>query len=256
MFRVAFLEKPNFGQLRLEEQLVAQELNLRGIPIHWYAHKHIERRTLPLTQDTFIMGTMPSMHAVMKQLHIPIPSANDYPASLKIFLRRHVWRSTLKAFEQQLWDGLNQPLFAKPADKKKSFIGQVFSCSEDLRLIGSVTRHQDIWCSEVVCWLSEYRVYIIHDKVVAVDHYAGDSDVKLSQDTVLDALDVYRASGLAPAAFALDFGVLDSGETALVEVNDGYALGAYQISGAIYTDLLFARWIELVGTRTSGTANI
>jgi hypothetical protein len=32
-------------------------------------------------------------------------------------------------------------------------------------------------------------------------------------------------SGLAPAGYGIDFGILSTGETALVEVNDFYSLG-------------------------------
>jgi len=60
------------------------------------------------------------------------------------------------------------------------------------------------------------------------------------------ALAAYPDSGEAPSAYDIDFGVLASGETALVEANDGYALGAYQICGHDYTDLLFTRWEELL----------
>ncbi len=65
----------------------------------------------------------------------------------------------------------------------------------------------------------------------------------------------YEESGTAPAGYALDAGVLDSGETALVEVNDGYALGFY---GSVitqraerYLDLLEARFSELVRATAS-----
>jgi len=46
----------------------------------------------------------------------------------------------------------------------------------------------------------------------------------------------------------MDFGVLSSGESALVEANDGYALGAYKISSAAYSELLFSRWRELISS--------
>ncbi|MGM7644396.1 ATP-grasp domain-containing protein [Nocardia sp. JW2] len=45
----------------------------------------------------------------------------------------------------------------------------------------------------------------------------------------------------------MDFGVLANGDTALVEVNDGYALGAYRIAADHYTELVMARWRELLG---------
>jgi len=34
-----------------------------------------------------------------------------------------------------------------------------------------------------------------------------------------------------------------------VEANDGYSLGAYQVDGKIYADLLLTRWRELLTTR-------
>jgi hypothetical protein len=53
---------------------------------------------------------------------------------------------------------------------------------------------------------------------------------------------------------ALDFAVMqrlingeETRETCLVEVNDGYSLGRYEgLSGKDYTDLLVARWAQLV----------
>jgi hypothetical protein len=64
--------------------------------------------------------------------------------------------------------------------------------------------------------------------------------------TVNQALLEYRKSGEAPSAYGIDFGVLESGQTALVEANDGYALGAYKIAAEPYTDLLVRRWQELL----------
>jgi hypothetical protein len=55
-------------------------------------------------------------------------------------------------------------------------------------------------------------------------------------------------SGEAPAGYGIDFGLLSSGETALIELNDGYSLGSYDLDSADYTDLLIARWEELVGS--------
>lgn len=60
------------------------------------------------------------------------------------------------------------------------------------------------------------------------------------------AVDAYARSGHAPGAYAIDFGVLTTGATALVEANDGYALGAYAIAADAYADLLLRRWQELL----------
>ena len=51
----------------------------------------------------------------------------------------------------------------------------------------------------------------------------------------------------APVSYGIDFGVLASGATALVEVNDGWALGLYgrALSARDYYRLLRTRWDQL-----------
>ena len=103
-----------------------------------------------------------------------------------------------------------------------------------------------MWCSEVVEWISEYRVYVVGEQIMSIDLYAGDSKVALDFAALQAALATFRASGEAPLGYGIDFGVLATGQTALVEANDGYVLGAYKISAVAYTDLLLTRWKELV----------
>ena len=43
-------------------------------------------------------------------------------------------------------------------------------------------------------------------------------------------------------------GVTDTGESILIEINDGYSLGAYGLQSVQYAQLLSARWAELTGT--------
>ncbi len=60
----------------------------------------------------------------------------------------------------------------------------------------------------------------------------------------------YDADEAPPAGYALDVGVLSDGETALVEVNDGYAPGYYgRVSPAracAYLELLAARYVQVL----------
>lgn len=39
--------------------------------------------------------------------------------------------------------------------------------------------------------------------------------------------------------------MLDDGRTVLVEVNDGYGLGSYELDPDRYLDVILARWLEL-----------
>src|SRR4051812_15559404 len=101
MFTIAFLQDLGSGRLRLEERMLKQEFERRGIPVELYTFKRIQRRNLPLSSETFIAGDMDAMHGAMNQLNIDIPVPNDYPYSLTPFLRRRVWKSTLGEVEQR-----------------------------------------------------------------------------------------------------------------------------------------------------------
>lgn len=245
MFTHAFIEEKGNGVLWTEEKRVVAECVKREIPYTLYTSKRIQRRQLPLSRECFICGDMNAMHGAMKQLEIAVPEPNDFPECLSPYFHRRVWKSTLGALTSSLEGAEGPSLFAKPAGRRKLFTGRVFSDSSDLCHVSGFSRHEPIWCSDVVSWTSEFRIYVIGTDVVAADHYSGDA-VAPDMAIVREAIHVYRASGLAPAAYGIDFGLLDSGETALIEANDGYSLGAYQIEAAPYTDLLFTRWRELV----------
>ena len=246
MFSVAFLQELGNGRLRIEEQMLKSEFERRGVPVELYTIKRIQRRRLPLSKDTFIAGDMDAMHGAMKQLEIDIPKPNDYPRSLVPFLHRHIWKSTLLEAARKAYEGECSSIFVKPSSRRKNFTGTIIGLSHDHRQFGSVSRRQEVWCSDVVRWKSEFRVYVVEDAIVGVDHYEGDPEVVLNMHTVELALVAYRNSGEAPSAYGIDFGVLESGETALVEANDGYALGAYKVGAEPYTNLLIRRWEELL----------
>lgn len=248
MFEKAFLEGLGGGKLRHEEKLLREEFERRGIPVSFFTLKTIQRRQLPLGMHTFIAGGMGAMHGAMRQLQIEIPTPNDYPPSLFPYMQRRVWTSSLGVVEQSILDGRIGPVFVKPADRQKSFTGRIFESIYDLQGLGRTSRREKVWCSEVVTWASEYRVYLIGERIVSIAHYSGDSSIQLNHLTLEAALNAFRSSGQAPSAYGIDFGVLSTGETALVEANDGYALGAYQISSADYTELIMTRWRELVTT--------
>jgi hypothetical protein len=246
VFEHAYLEELGGGRLRYEEMLIQAECKRLGIPVSLYTVKRIQRRQLPLTQKTFVSGDMDAMYGAMKQLGIEIPKPLDYPEPLQPYLMRKVWKATLREVETAFEQGSTAETFIKPANRQKLFTGYVVQDDRGLQKIGSVSRNQEVWCSEVVFWKSEYRVYIVQGDIVSIDHYAGDAKKPVNKKFVEEAVFVYEKSGEAPAGYAIDFGILENEETAIVEVNDGYALGAYdEINSQNYANLLFKRWAEL-----------
>jgi ATP-grasp domain, R2K clade family 2 len=82
-------------------------------------------------------------------------------------------------------------------------------------------------------------------RLMILSGYAEPIDLQAVQRAI-QALDL---AGESYAGYAIDFGVLATGETALVEMNDGFGIGAYQIDSKNYTDLIWARWEQLLAQR-------
>src|SRR5690606_36946193 len=141
----------------------------------------------------------------------------------------------------QIFEG-RVPIFAKPKDRKKRFTGRVFRSAANLAYLEGASQQTAIFCSEVVEWVSEYRVFVIRGEIVGIKHYQGDADKNIDDAVVESAIAQLEESGETTIAYAVDFGLLATGQTAVVEWNDGFSLGSYGLDKAIYTDLLITRW--------------
>ncbi|BAY87239.1 hypothetical protein NIES267_67580 [Calothrix parasitica NIES-267] len=246
MISKAFIQEQGNGILGDEELLVFEELTERGISISLYTEKRIRRRQLPLDNQSLVVGDMFCVLGALKQLGIPEPLLNDYPDCLSNFMHRKTWISTISQLEKRFFDGRYAPVFAKPASRRKRFTGCIFETEYDFHKIYGVSRQEKLLCSEVVYWISEYRVYVVNSEIRSIDFYNGDNSIFIDVKKARQAIKFLDYAGESYAGYVLDFGVLDSGETALVEMNDGFAVGAYNIDRKNYTDLILARWEELL----------
>src|SRR5690606_25521282 len=127
--------------------------------------KRIHRRQLPVTKNTLVVGYVDTVLSALKMLDIEPPSTNDYPSALHPFLQRRIWHSTVRDLTNQIFEG-HVPVFAKPKDRKKRFTGRVFRHVGDLAYLEGASQHTPIYCSDVVEWVSEYRVFVIRGKIV------------------------------------------------------------------------------------------
>ncbi len=137
------------------------------------------------------------------------------------------------------------PTFVKPRDEQKLFTGFVVADRSALTRLEALGLSTPIWRSEVVGWRCERRYFVLDGEPIADRPYAGNDRERPDIGVVREALAAWRTAGGMPRACAADFGVLDDGRTALVEVNDAFGLGAYGLDASTYLDLLVARWSEL-----------
>lgn len=252
MINQAFIHEYGSGRLEPEHLAVKQELESRKIPVQLFTSKKLNRRQLPLTPKSLVVGEIPIVHKALKYLGIENLAPNSYPTCLQHFLHRKIWSSTLGVIIHQLQNGeLGQGVFIKPALQAKKFNGCVVAFPDDVRQFQEISPQTPIHCSETVQWLTEYRIFVCQGKIIDIQHYHGNHELTLDHKTITKAVDLLSNSCEGTAGYSIDFGVLANGKTALVEWNDGFSLGAYQLDPILYTDLLIARWEELTQSTSS-----
>jgi ATP-grasp domain, R2K clade family 2 len=218
------------------------EFQRRGFTTRWASAKQLERRRVVVDRSSLAVGGLPFIRAALRQLSVEMPAVDDYPASLSDHMHRTVWPSTIGQLRGALERG--SPLFAKPRLKRKRFVAQVFAEGDELPLV-SLPSGLAVWCGEPVVWRSEFRVFVVNGVELDRRNYDGDPLVEPDGLVVGQCI---ALMGLQMAGYALDIGVLDSGQTAVVEVNEGFSLGGYGVSPTVMADVLIARWTQLVRT--------
>ena len=138
----------------------------------------------------------------------------------------------------------NFPLFIKPK-QGKLFTG--FICNSEADIAGRFSPEESIpvYCSEVRNIITEWRCFVRYGEILDIRRYKGELGRIYSFQKVKEMISSYSD---APAAYSLDLGITSEGDTLIVEVNDGYALGSYGLDPLLYAKLLSARWAELTGT--------
>jgi hypothetical protein len=187
-----------------------------------------------------VAGCLSFMSAAFRQLEIPIPVPDDYPAALAEHLHRPIRQATAGELRDSLRFG-GRPVFAKPRLDRKKFTGQVFSYGDE-RNLQKLYRSFELWCSPPVKFVSELRVFVVNGEIVGMRHYDGDTSVSPDMHVIEDCV---TATGSRLAGYAFDVGVLESGVTALVEFNEEFSIGGYGLTAGPLVDVLFARWTQL-----------
>lgn len=150
---------------------------------------------------------------------------DHYPA----FLEKHLYR---KIYKSETWP-LGKNVFIKPSDVAKRFTGFVTNgvyCDEN---------PPPYWCSEVVQFTNEWRYYVADGKILTGEWYNGDDvNVPDAPQLNIDIPEDYCG--------AIDFGLLTTGELALVEANHPFACGWYGKDYKIYAEWVIRGWEYMI----------
>ncbi|UYZ64121.1 ATP-grasp domain-containing protein [Hymenobacter weizhouensis] len=193
--------------------------------------------------DEVVVGHIGQVRYALRQLGRDVPAELGYPVAIRPWLGRRLWQSTINtiASSPELW-----PVFVKPIYAAKKFTGVLVRGTRDLVGCGDQQEDTPVWCSEPVSFVAEWRCFVRYGQVLDARHYRGDWRVHFDARVVEQAVAAYAD---APAGYSLDVGLTDDGRTVVVEVNDGYSLGAYGLTPLSYAKLLSARWAQMTGSQ-------
>lgn len=235
-----------------EERLVAQEALVRDIPLCRAGLEDLGAHAQALASGKVLpIGSVEFVREAFRFAGIIEPANLSYPLSLKPYLHRQLHKRAAGSVLGR-W-------FIKPTTTK-AFTGFVFDTLGNPDHLSAHDRVQYdaflalppealVWVSEPVTWRSEVRYYVLDGRILGAGRYDDGPDEAPwpDPDIVRDMVVQCHRSSCVPVAYCLDIGVLDSGETALVEANDAWALGFYSgtLSAADYLQMLCRRWQEL-----------
>ncbi|GAB3318004.1 ATP-grasp domain-containing protein [Larkinella ripae] len=178
-----------------------------------------------------------------RALGVTPPDVIDYPDSLRSYLGRRLRITSYGEIEDKVFSGDHSPVFIKPQNTHKLFTGFVATDVRSLLNANGAGRDTQIWVSDTMLFVAEYRVFILNGKILNVSLYNGDLSYLPNIAAIRQMVKSYED---APLAYSIDVGITPSLYQYLVEVNDAYALGNYGLDSFLYAQMIQARWDEVV----------
>lgn len=236
----------------METMVAAQVAAVKDIPLLSSSLAGLDSfaDVLP-TRLVLPVGSVEFVRKAMRLGGFTEPEWDTYPEALQPFLHREI-RKIKAGSVLGHW-------FVKPV-RTKSFTGFVYDPLQDTATLNphdaeqyevfqSLPAAEEVYIAEPVDFLSEHRFYVCNGQILGSARYDPNEDGNPEPEmpVVLDMVQTFCATPQAPIAFGIDIGVLSTGKTALVEVNDAWALGFYKgsIGYEAYINTLWERWQQI-----------
>lgn len=195
---------------------------------------------VPASRFNIVVGTIETTNAFFERLGFRSKMSLNIPECLLKYTKRNIEYMTMAQFKLDR----RLPIFVKPNGKAKEFVSGVIT-REDSRasFFNSIPDNCPVLVSEVLDIVTEYRGYVIDGRLEGIYWYTGDFR-KFIDCSIVDAAIADYTN--APCGYTIDFGLTRSGETVLIECNDGWSIGNYGLNHTKYAKLLFKRWNEIM----------
>jgi hypothetical protein len=243
----AFVLTDKDGQIKDRDMLDLYDGYLAlNFPVQFFTETELYLNRNLITKDDIFGGHVNICKQIWKNIGVDEPYLDCYPSLLEKYLGRCVRKMTVKRFYNLLDENgeFGETYFVKPL-KNKLFTG--FTCTTRIEAAIKIpcSNKTDVYVSSYVNFGAEFRAYVFNNKIVDVFRYWGDNWEAVVDKPTVDNM-VCTLTGTMPSFYSLDFGVDDKGNTLLVEVNDGYALGNYGLGPKQYAEMTAVRCREIV----------
>jgi hypothetical protein len=228
------------GDVSFEGKLIIQYAVIEQLKTKCFSGEHAVAVPTVFEKPSLIVGSVEALSAYFSHNNIAIPEPHYYPVCLTPYLYRSIRKQTLNESLPRL------PFFIKSHDYKV-LTGCVMKNTEDLQALSVINNDNAVWIGDVVQFVSEYRVYVCHHEILAMVEYTEPHESLLPSDKdISDMVALMKKDLPEKDTYTLDVGVLLDGRTALVEVNDAWAIGAYHgITYRDYMTFLQRRWTQI-----------
>jgi ATP-grasp domain, R2K clade family 2 len=230
--------KVNNGTFPNQNSYLAWEgLNTMGYSVTLFEENDIDK--LNITKDTPVFAGVTVFRKIIDKLGVNYPPFDCYPSILSPYYKRNIRKSTLGKVREE-FNTTHTPIFVKPV-LPKEFTGCVLTSILELIPITKKSDDLEVYVSDPIEILSEYRVYVLDREIVGVKHYYGDWSLVPNKEFVESVVKNYHG---APVAYGVDIGVTKSGDI-VIESNDGCNLGNYGIDSIYYGEMIVSRWLQI-----------
>jgi len=209
--------------------------------------KSLDKYEFDLKND-IIIGSVEATCLFFKKCGIEPPKYLGYPKSLEWYLFRNIIGTTVGELNEEF------PYFIKPKNDVKLFTGTLVENSNQLKIFRThykdITDQTELYLSEPVNFLSEYRCFVHKGELKGIHWYKGDFKIFPHMPTIESMIQDYVDS---PVSYTLDVGMpalssdssLNKLKTTLIEVNDMWAIGSYGFDAKTYVRMTIDRFQEI-----------
>lgn len=241
----AFLEKTNKEWLDDFVYISKNPLLNLGVEVIAFDSDNMESLTrhYPNINTDIIIGSVETSQIFFDECGIETPNYIGYPESLKKYLHRDIKITKYNEINDEY------PYFVKPKNGVKLFTGSLIENDREYRILKNFWKVNDdteLYLSEPIDIISEYRCFVHKGELKGIQYYAGDFRQFPSINVIEEMIKNYENPYIS---YTLDVGLIEKHGhglfTTLIEVNDMWAIGSYGFDAKTYVRMTIDRFIEI-----------